>query len=183
MTQGDPLAMIAYGIGILPLINNLIQEITHVTQPWYADDAGGLGTFAILDTCFDLLTLQGPGRGYYPEPSKIVLIVRPQNLEAGKVFGACHVFKVCTDAHYFGGYIGDNESKHYWLRERTLAWDKNIRMFSKTARKYPQESYSAVVRAIQSELICLQRVTWDTGDVFTGVEKMIQEFFCLVFSS
>ena len=37
-TQGDPLAMIAYGIGILPLINNLKREIPDVTHPWYAED-------------------------------------------------------------------------------------------------------------------------------------------------
>ena len=56
MTQGDPLAMIAYGIGILPLIKNPKRAIPDVTQPWYTDDAGDLGTFARLDTYFDLLT-------------------------------------------------------------------------------------------------------------------------------
>ena len=40
VTQGDTLAMIVYRIGILPIINNLKQEIPDVTQPWYADDAG-----------------------------------------------------------------------------------------------------------------------------------------------
>ena len=34
-----------------------------------------------------------------------------------------------------------------------------------------------MVRAIQLEWIFLQRVTWDTGDAFTGVEKMIWETF------
>ena len=34
-----------------------------------------------------------------------------------------------------------------------------------------------MVHEIQSEWIFLQRVTWDTGDVFAGVEKMIQEIF------
>ena len=34
-----------------------------------------------------------------------------------------------------------------------------------------------MVRAIQSECIFLQHVTWDTGDAFTGVEKMIPETF------
>ena len=35
---------------------------------------------------------------------------------------------------------------------------------------------------IQSEWIFLQDVTWDTGDAFSGVEKMIHGFFCLVLS-
>ena len=166
-----------YRIGILPLINNLKRAIPEVTQPWYADDTGALGPFARLDTYFDSLTCQGPGLGYHPEPTNILLIVHPDNLGAGKVFGARHGFRVCTVGNYLGGYIGDDESKRYWLRECTLTWDKNINTISKTAGKYPQESYATVVRAIQSEWIFLKRSTWDMGDAFAGVEKMIRETF------
>ena len=111
MTQGDPLAMIKYGIRILPLIRNLKREIPDVTQPWYAANAGALGTFVRLKTYFDSLTRQGLEQGYHPEPTKSVLIVRPENIEAGKVFGACHIFWVCMGARYLGGYIGDDKSK------------------------------------------------------------------------
>ena len=109
-----------------------------------------MGTFTRIETYFDSLKRQGPGQGYYPEPSKSVLIVRPENPEAGKVFGARHGFKVCTGARYIGGYIREDGSKSDWLRECTLTWEKNINTISKTAGKYPQESYAAVVRAIQS---------------------------------
>ena len=51
---------------------------------------------------------------------------------------------------YLGGHIGDDESKHDWLRERTVTWEKNINTIRKTAGKYPQESYAALVRAFQS---------------------------------
>ena len=60
--------------------------------------------FAILETYFDLLTRQILGQGYYPEPYKSVLIIRTDNLKAGKVFGARHGFKVCT-AHVILGVI------------------------------------------------------------------------------
>ena len=40
VTQGDPLAMIAYGIGVLPLIRDLRIAHPRVTQTWYAYDAG-----------------------------------------------------------------------------------------------------------------------------------------------
>ena len=43
VTQGDPLPMIVYGIGVLPLIQKLRNTHPHVTQPWYADDAGAGG--------------------------------------------------------------------------------------------------------------------------------------------
>ena len=45
MTQGDPLAMIVYGIGVLPIIREVRNAQPRVTQPWYADDAGAGGTF------------------------------------------------------------------------------------------------------------------------------------------
>ena len=56
-------------------------------------------------------------------------------------------------------------------------WENNIKIISETAGNYPKESYAAVVRAIQSEQIFLQRVTWDTEDTFSGVEKIICETF------
>ena len=65
-----------------------------VTQPWYADNAGASVAFARIETNFYSFTRQGLGRGYYSEPSKSVLIVRPDNLETGKHFGARHGFKV-----------------------------------------------------------------------------------------
>ena len=89
MTQEDPLEMIAYGIVILPRINDLKGDIPDITQPWYADNAGALGTFARIETYFNSLTHQGPGNGFDPKPSKSVLIVHPENLEAGKEFRAC----------------------------------------------------------------------------------------------
>ena len=100
--------------------------------------------------------VRGPGRGYYPEPSKSVLIVHPENLEAGKEFDTCHGFKVCKGTLYLGGYIGDDDSKSDWLRERTLTWEKNISTISENVEKYPQGSYAAVVCAIQPEWIFLQ---------------------------
>ena len=85
VTQGGPLEMIVYGIDILPLIKNL-KEIPNFTQPWYADKIIVLGTFSRTETYFNLLTCQGLGRGYYPKPSKRVLIVHLENIKAGKVF-------------------------------------------------------------------------------------------------
>ena len=164
--------MIAYGIGILPLIKNLKREISGVTRPWYADDTRVLGTFSRIETYFNLLTFQGLVHGYYPKPSKSVLIVHPENIKAEKYFSARHGFKVCTGARYLGKCIRDDESKSNWLRERTLTWEKKISTISETAGKYPQESYFAVVRAIQSECIFLQRITWYTGDVFAVVDNI-----------
>ena len=52
VTQGDPLAMIIYGIGVLPLIRELREAHPRVTHPWYPDDAGAGGTFAKVQAHF-----------------------------------------------------------------------------------------------------------------------------------
>ena len=46
VTKGDPLAMIVYVIGIIPLILDLWTSHPIVTQPCYADDTETISTFA-----------------------------------------------------------------------------------------------------------------------------------------
>ena len=60
VTQGDPLAMIAYGIGVLPLIRELQNAHPWFTQTWYADGVGAGGMFQqILEHLRDLQAM-GP---------------------------------------------------------------------------------------------------------------------------
>ena len=80
-------------------------------------------------------------------------------------------------ARYLGSYIGYDEYKCHWLKIRTETWERNIYTISETAVKYPQESYSAVVHAIQSEWIFLLRVATNAEDVFAVAEKMIWTTF------
>ena len=100
--------------------------------------------------------------------------MHPYNIEARKLFGTRHGFKVCIGAHYLGDYIRDDDYKRNWLAERTLMWEKNFCTIRKTAGKYTQESYAAVVHAIQSSWIFIQHVITYMGELFAGVEKMIR---------
>ena len=59
--------------------------------------------FARLETYLYLLTRQVMRQGYHPNPTKSLIIVRLDNIKSGKVFGARHVFRVCTGARYLGG--------------------------------------------------------------------------------
>ena len=58
-----------------------------------------------------------PEWGYYPDPTKIILIVDPDNPEVVKKFGVSCWFKVCTDPPYIGAYIGNDKYKHKWLKK------------------------------------------------------------------
>ena len=80
---------------------------------------------------------------------KSVLIVHSKNIEARKLFWSRHGFKVWMGTRYFVSYISDGNSKHYWLKNCTELWERNICTIRKTSGKYPQESYAVVVHAIR----------------------------------
>ena len=80
-TQGDPLAMLFYGVSLMPLIESLKDREKYL-QTWYADDSGALGALENMVEWLSSLTENfGPKYGYYPEPSKSYLIVHPNFVE------------------------------------------------------------------------------------------------------
>ena len=70
VTQGDPLAMVLYGITLLPLAELLRMACPTVLHPWYADNAAMQGTPEEVSKCFQILIRLGPMFGYFPEPEK-----------------------------------------------------------------------------------------------------------------
>ena len=56
--------MVTYGIGVLMLIKRLKAAHPDITQPWYADDAGALGTYDNIDLYCNSLKNSGLGNGY-----------------------------------------------------------------------------------------------------------------------
>ena len=103
VTQGDPLAMIAYGIGVLPLIRELRSDHPRFTQPWYAYYTGAGGTFQKILEHFRNLQARGQARGYYPEPTKIILSVAPGNVAQAEDHFRGLGIRVMTGHRYLGG--------------------------------------------------------------------------------
>ena len=64
--------MIAYGIGVLPIIRELWGDHPRVTQPWYAGGAEAGGKFQQILEHFRDFQAQGPVQGYYPEPTNSI---------------------------------------------------------------------------------------------------------------
>jgi hypothetical protein len=66
--------MVLYGLALTPLADAIRTAVPHSVQPWYADDSGVVGNVTALATAQRLLLELGPKRGYFPEPSKSILI-------------------------------------------------------------------------------------------------------------
>ena len=76
-TQGDPIAMPIYAIGLDPLINCL-KLCNGVKQADFADDLAGVGSLEDLKVWWDKIATVGPKIGYYAKAEKSWLIVKPQ---------------------------------------------------------------------------------------------------------
>ena len=84
-TQGDPLAMAMFAIGILPLINQL--NPLPAKQAWFADDATAGGQIQHLHDWWTSLNHTGPSFGYHANPAKTWLIIKAEHLpSATKLF-------------------------------------------------------------------------------------------------
>ena len=85
ITQGDPLAISMYRIGIIPLIE-LLQK-PNVTQKWYADDGSAAGYLSSLRAILGNLDVHGKAFGYNVQPSKCQIIVKENSRDSAiKVF-------------------------------------------------------------------------------------------------
>jgi hypothetical protein len=177
VTQGDPLSMLVYGIGMLPLACKLKQAIPAVKQPWYADDAGAGGKFENLREYFVKLSESGPPRGYFPEPTKSILIVAEHNVETAKAQFQDLGFQVVTGSRYLGGFIGSRESELEWVREKVEEWTAGVKALAKVAPSCPQTAFCGLQKSYQHEWQHLQRVIEDVDVEFESIEEAVQTAF------
>ena len=118
MTQGYPLAMIAYGIGISSIICNLHTAHPHVTQPWYSEDAGAVVMFEASCDHMHSLLVRGPPQGYFPDPTKSILVVSLRNFQRAEDHLRGIDMWLVTGRSYLGIFIGDQESEKAWLSDK-----------------------------------------------------------------
>ena len=101
-TQGCPLAMM-YALALAPLVKEVLQACNQV---WFADDASGCDKLANLLKWYHLLFKLGPSYGYFVNPAKCVLVVKPDHWdEARAVFADSGVQTRSDGAKDSGGEV------------------------------------------------------------------------------
>ena len=140
MNQGYPLYMIAYGIGVLPLIRDIRGANPRVTQPWYADDAGAGGGFGHILEHFQYLQARGPPRGYFLDTTKSILVVAPRNVARAEKFFRGMGVKIVTGSHYLGFFVRYRAAEYSWLEEKVQGWAELVKTLVRFSRKHLQSA-------------------------------------------
>ena len=149
VTQGDPLAMIAYVIEPPPLIRELRVAHPRVTQLWYTYDAGAGGKFPHILAHLRYLQERGPPRGYVPEPTESNLVVDPRNVAQAEEFFRGMGLKLVTGSRYLRGFIGEGEAEKSWLEGKVAGWVESVETIARVSCKHPQSAYAGLQKSLQ----------------------------------
>ena len=133
VTQGGPLAMIAYGTGVLPLIRDPQER-----------PVGAGSKFEDAMAHFRDLQLRGPAQGYFPEPTKSILVVAERNVPRAKEYFHGIGIQVVTGSRYPGGFVGGRETEGQWVQTKVAGWAESVCTLAEVDRKHPQSAYAGL---------------------------------------
>jgi hypothetical protein len=178
VTQGDPLSMLMYSLAVMPLIRSLKTSNQEVTQNWYADDASATGKLTHLRDWLQTLTDEGPAYGYFPEPKKSFLVVKPEFLiEAKSLFEREFGVQVVSGKRFLGGFVGEGTERNAYVKQKVDGWCSAVRKLAHVAASQPQAAFAALTKSLQFEWAYLQRVIPDCAELFQPLEDALRNEF------
>ena len=174
-TQGDPLAMAMYALGVKPLIETMCT-VNEARQVWFADDCTTSGSVLQLSHWWEALLTYGPQYGYHPNATKTTLLVKPDYLEEAR-----HLFKdtdinIVTDgACVLGTPIGSTSFVHSWITDKVKSWVDELTTLSEIALSQPQSVFSALTHGVMSHWTYTFRTCPDISLFLSPLESTIRK--------
>lgn len=173
-TQGDPIAMALYGICLIPMTKNL-ETIPDTKQVAYADDITGAGKLLGLRKWWDELRSFGPEIGYFPEPTKSWLIVKPDlHSIAADIFEGTSI-KITVKGHkHLGAAIGQSSHKNEFITKKVQSWVSELKVLSNIAATQPQAAYVAFIVGYRQKFNYTMRTINNIAELLQPVEETIR---------
>ena len=175
-TQGCPLAMLMYSIGVYPLIS-LLKDPKRYKQNWYADDSACAGSLLCIREWLLQLLKVGPSYGYFAEPSKSIIVVKEEHFqEAQDVFADLEV-EVVLAGCFLGSCIGNDEGISQYVQGKVNLWVESVEQLAEVAKAYPQAAYCAFTHSLCCEWSYLQRVIEGYDEEYFRLRDTVQHVF------
>ncbi|XP_068696931.1 uncharacterized protein [Montipora foliosa] len=172
-TQGDPLAMLMCAISLQPLIS-LLHNRSTAKQCWFADDATGVGPLEEVKQWWDELRGAGPPLGYYPNPKKCWLVVKPEKEGRAKEMFAGTGINITTEGHkHLGAALGSRSYLEQYGKVED--WVGEVTRLAEFARSQPQASYAAFTFGLRHRWTYFMRTLPDIGNLLQPLERAISD--------
>ena len=147
--QGDPLGMIMHGLATMPLIQSLHSN--EVMQAWYADNTCSRRIIRPYTWWNSLLT-HGPKYGYFPNVTKIYLLVKENLMESEmSIFSNMGISITSSGRCVLGLPVGSLEFVHQFVSEKVREWVSQVHILSDIALPHPQSAFSAFIHGVSNK--------------------------------
>ena len=177
-TQGDPIAMPMYALGLLKLQAKISHGQTEVKQVAYADDLAGAGKIVKLRKWWDMILMHGPPQGYHPNAGKSVLVVKPDLLRvATEAFKDTNVVITNEGHRHLGSVIGTAAYKEKFVKDQVKEWKAELQKLTEIARTEPQAAYTALTFGIKHRWNFIMRTVPNIEHLLQPLETTIREEF------
>ena len=180
-TQGDVTAMAFYALGLQPLTRDLSSktDTKSCRQMWYADDATAIGKLKGMKDWWDTLCAMGPGYGYYPKPSKTVLIIKNPQLKkaAQDTFQGTGIKISCDGERHLGAVLGTDNFRDKYVQDKVSKWVKDVEELTLIGEDDPQLAYSSFTKALSHRWTFFQRTIKNVSHLFKPLENVIRQKF------
>ena len=171
-TQGDTTAMAFYALSIMKMVKSIMNDVPNVKQVFYADDGAGGGDLDSTLKFWEVLKSEGQKYGYFVNPSKTFLLVKPKFFEAAKA--KFTDINITVKGHkYLGSYIGTDEGKEEFVKEEIRNWVNDIEGISSAAECEPHLGYCAYVYGTCKKWNYLMRTTPGISHLLHDIENTI----------
>ena len=149
-----------YAIGITPLLREIKDPDSKVTQAAFADDLAGAGKLQQLLTWWNNIVEYGPLPGYNPQADKSWLVVKEHLLEEARVIFATSNVHITVEGHeYLGGFVGSTDGQMEYARKKVDNWVNLVRQLADIAKTEPQAAYAAFIAGFCGRLNYFIRTT------------------------
>ena len=190
-TQGDPIAMPLYAIGILPLMSsikfkladkNINLEDTEVKQVAFADDLTGAGSIKNLKIWWDEIIKLGPYLGYYAKPNKSWLIVKEDfKNEAEIIFKDSNLNITSEGKKHLGAVIGCKKYKETYVKTEVKKWCDQLEKLSEIALTEPHIAYTAFNHGMKHKFLYLMRTVENISHLLVPLDRAIDNLIKNIF--
>ena len=180
-TQGDPTAMGAYALGILPIIKFLLEFMNlnemNAKEVVCAADFSVAGSLNYIKDHWDKLTAIGPEYGYFPKPTKFYMIVKEKNWLKRKTYSLIQEWISELKKRHLSAVIGSTEYPDEYVKDLVKDWDSQLTILSTIAETQPQAAYLAFASRFKSKLNYFLRTIPNIRHLLLPLERTIRNKF------
>ena len=175
-TQGDPIAMGMYALGLMPLPTSIISNNTgNLIHVAFADDLTGVGKMhELIEWWNEMFCLY---LGYYVNESKSWLIMKEDYIEiANKAFHDYNI-KITTDGHrHLSAVVGSNENKEDFVIAKVSEWVKQLEVLTNFVCTEPHAAFSGFIHGLRHRCTYFMRTIPGISHLLKPLDDAIDIF-------